>query len=158
MQDEEWDRVIQVNLSGSFFCSQAALAHMIEQGNGRIINLSSVIAHLGNIGQANYAASKSGLSGLTRSLAREACFGLAKSNLLNGNPVGITVNTVSPGFIDTEMTEVIPEKIKGKILSQIPVARMGTADEVARVVVFLASDQSSYITGQDICINGGMQV
>jgi 3-oxoacyl-[acyl-carrier protein] reductase len=109
-------------------------------------------------GQANYSASKAAVYGLSKSLAREACFGLGKNGLLVGNPVGVTVNTISPGFIDTEMTQVIPDKVRSKILAQIPAARMGTADEVARCVVFLASDASGYITGQDLSINGGMQV
>src|ERR1700686_5228020 len=147
MTDEDWYRVIAVNLSGAFFMSQSVLPHMIERGSGRIINISSVIGEMGNIGQANYAASKSGLFGLTKTLAREAAFLLAKAGKLSDDSIGVTVNTVAPGFIATEMLEHIPEKVLEKIKAQIPLGRLGRPDEIARVVHFLASDHSSFITG-----------
>jgi acetoacetyl-CoA reductase/3-oxoacyl-[acyl-carrier protein] reductase len=158
MTDEDWYRVLAVNLSGAFFLSQAALPHMIERGTGRIINISSIIGSIGNIGQANYAASKSGLFGLTKSLAREACFQLSKAGKLTEDSIGLTVNTVAPGFIATEMLEHIPEKVLERIKSQIPVARLGRPDEVARVVHFLASDHSSFITGAVLPVNGGQEM
>ncbi|KAI9018278.1 short-chain dehydrogenase/reductase SDR [Hyaloraphidium curvatum] len=156
MTDLDWNRVISVNLSGAFFCSQEALKHMVEQGNGRIIFVSSVIGEIGNIGQSNYAASKSGLFGLTKTLAREANFMLEKAGLLQGNTVGVTVNCCAPGFIATEMVDHIPEKVKDRILSQIPCKRMGTPEEIARVIHFLAADASGYITGQVWGVNGGL--
>ena len=141
---EEWLRVIQVNLFGAFYCIKAALPYMIENGWGRIINISSIIALSGNVGQANYAAAKAGIIGLTKSLALE----LAKKN--------ITVNAVAPGFIDTEMTKKIPSEIYEMIKNKIPQKRFGTPEEVARVVAFLADEKSSYITGQVYGINGGL--
>ena len=159
MSDDDWFKVLNVNLSGSFFLSQAALRHMAERGTGRIVNVSSVIGEMGNIGQANYAASKSGLFGLTKTLAREAAFLLAKSGkLADPDGVGLTVNTVTPGFVATEMVEHIPEKVMERIVGQIPTGRLGKPDEVARVVHFLAADASSYITGQVWAINGGMDM
>jgi acetoacetyl-CoA reductase/3-oxoacyl-[acyl-carrier protein] reductase len=158
MTDEDWYKVIAVNLSGAFFMSQAVLPHMLERGTGRIINISSVIGEIGNIGQANYAASKSGLFGLTKTLAREACFQLAKTGKLTEDSIGLTVNTVAPGFIATEMLEHIPEKVLERIKAQIPVGRLGRPDEIARVVHFLASDYSSFITGQVWGVNGGQEM
>ena len=155
MTDEDWYKVLAVNLSGAFFMSQAVLAHMVERGSGRIINISSLAGETGNIGQANYAASKSGLFGLTKTLAREACLYLARAGKLSEESMGITVNTVAPGFIATEMLETIPEKVIERVKAQIAVGRLGRPDEVARVVHFLASDYSSFITGQIWSVNGG---
>jgi NAD(P)-dependent dehydrogenase (short-subunit alcohol dehydrogenase family) len=158
MTDEDWYKVIAVNLSGAFFMSQAVLPHMIERGCGRIINISSIIGEIGNIGQANYAASKSGLFGLTKTLAREACYQLAKAEKLTEETIGVTVNTVAPGFIATEMLASMPEKVLDKIKSQIPVGRLGRPDDIARVVHFLASDYASFITGQVWGVNGGQEM
>src|ERR1700733_10330452 len=158
LTDEDWYRVLAVNLSGAFFMSQAALPHMLERGTGRIINISSIIGSTGNIGQTNYAASKSGMFGLTRSLAREACFQLARAGKLADDSVGLTVNAVAPGFIATEMLQAIPEKAQERVKSQIPVGRFGRPDDVARVVHFLASDYSSFITGAVYDVNGGQDM
>jgi NAD(P)-dependent dehydrogenase (short-subunit alcohol dehydrogenase family) len=158
MSDEDWYKVIAVNLSGAFFMSQAVLPHMIDRGSGRIINISSIIGETGNIGQANYAASKSGLFGLTKTLAREAAQLLARAGKLTEDSLGVTVNTVAPGFIATEMLEHIPEKVLDKIKAQIPLGRLGRPDEIARVVHFLAADQSAYITGAIWGVNGGQDM
>ncbi|MDT5148979.1 MAG: 3-oxoacyl-[acyl-carrier protein] reductase [Mycobacterium sp.] len=158
MTEDDWHSVLAVNLSGAFFLCQAALAHMVERGSGRIVNVSSVVGETGNIGQANYAASKSGLFGLTKTLAKEAAYQLAKSGKNTDDGIGITVNTVTPGLITTEMTADIPEKVMAKLTSQIPVGRAGRPEEVARVVHFLAADASSYITGQVWSVNGGMDM
>jgi NAD(P)-dependent dehydrogenase (short-subunit alcohol dehydrogenase family) len=158
MTDEDWYRVLAVNLSGAFFMSQAVLPHMIERGSGRIINISSIIGETGNIGQANYAASKSGLFGLTKTLAREAAQQLARAGKQTDDSIGVTVNTVAPGFVATEMLEHVPEKVLDKIKAQIPVGRLGRPDEIARVVHFLAADASSYITGATWGINGGQDM
>lgn len=158
MADEDWSKVIAVNLSGAFFMSQAVLPHMIERGSGRIVNISSIIGQTGNIGQANYAASKSGLFGLTKTLALEAAHQLGRAGTLQEDGIGITVNTVAPGFIATEMLEHIPEKVLEKIKAQIPVGRLGRPDEIARVVHFLVADQSSFITGAVWGVNGGMDM
>ncbi len=144
MTPEEWDRVVQVNLSGAFYLSRAILQHMLDRSYGRIINISSVIGSSGNIGQANYAAAKSGMFGLTMSLALET----ARN--------GITVNAVTPGVITTDMTASVPEEAAAKVLAKIPVGRLGEPEEVARVVEFLASPASSYITGQVYAVNGGL--
>ena len=158
MSDEDWYSVLAVNLSGAFFMSQAVLPHMIERGSGRIINISSVIGETGNIGQANYAASKSGLFGLTKTLAREAAQQLSRAGKQTDDSIGVTVNTVAPGFIATEMLEHVPEKVLDKLKAQIPVGRLGRPDEIARVVHFLAADQSSYITGATWGVNGGQDM
>ena len=158
MTDEDWYTVIAVNLSGAFFMSQAALAHMVERGTGRIINVSSVVGEHGNIGQANYSASKSGLFGLTKTLAKEAAFQCAKAGKSCAEGIGLTVNTVTPGFIATEMVAAMPEKVIAKVNSQIPIGRLGRPEEVARVVHFLAADASSYITGQIWGVNGGLDM
>jgi 3-oxoacyl-[acyl-carrier protein] reductase len=158
MSDEDWQRVIAVNLSGAFFMAQAALEHMLARGTGRIINVSSVIGETGNIGQANYAASKSGLFGLTKSIAKEALFQLSRAQLPVGDGVGLTVNAVTPGFIATDMLATIPDKVLERIRGQIPVGRLGTAEEIARVVAFLAADESAYITGQIWAVNGGLDM
>ncbi len=158
MSDEDWQRVIAVNLSGAFFMAQAALDHMLERGTGRIINVSSVIGETGNIGQANYAASKSGLFGLTKSLAKEAVFQLSRAQHPVGDGVGLTVNAVTPGFIATDMLATIPDKLLERIRGQIPVGRLGAPEEIARVVGFLAADESAYITGQIWAVNGGLDM
>jgi acetoacetyl-CoA reductase/3-oxoacyl-[acyl-carrier protein] reductase len=159
LSDEDWFKVLNVNLSGAFFLSQSALRHMAERGSGRIVNVSSVIGEMGNIGQANYAASKSGLFGLTKTLAREAAFLLGKAGrLADPDGVGLTVNTVTPGFIATEMLEHVPAKVLERIVGQIPLGRLGKPEEVARVVHFLAADSSSYITGQVWGVNGGLDM
>jgi NAD(P)-dependent dehydrogenase (short-subunit alcohol dehydrogenase family) len=147
MEDEDWYNVIAVNPSGAFYTAQAVLSHMIDRGTGRIIIVSSMVGSTGNIGQANYAASKSGLFGLTKTLAREACFQLAKAGRLTEDSIGLTVNTVTPGFTATEMLDHIPKKVLERITAQIPAGRLGRPDEIARVVHFLASDHSSFITG-----------
>jgi acetoacetyl-CoA reductase/3-oxoacyl-[acyl-carrier protein] reductase len=155
---EDWNKVLAVNLSGAFFMSKAVLPHMIERGSGRIVNVSSVIGEMGNIGQANYAASKSGLFGLTKTLAREAAFMLERAGKLTDGSPGLTVNTITPGFIATEMLDHVPEKVLDRIRSQIPVRRLGLPEEVARVVHFIAADASSYITGQVWGVNGGLDM
>ena len=158
MDDEDWYKVLAVNLSGAFFMSKAALPHLVEQEHGRIVNISSIIGQRGNIGQANYAASKSGLFGLTKTLAKEAAFMLQRADKLHDNPIGITVNTVTPGFVETEMIDTVPEKVIKRITDQIPVRRFARPEEIARVVHFLASDASGYITGQVWGVNGGMDM
>ena len=158
MTDDDWQKVLDVNLSGAFFLSQAALRHMLERGSGRIINISSVIGEMGNIGQVNYAAAKSGMFGLTKTLAREACFQLQKSGKLDDDGIGITVNTVTPGFIATEMLATVPEKVLDSIRAKIPMNRLGKPEEIARVVHFLAADASGYITGQVWGVNGGLDM
>jgi NAD(P)-dependent dehydrogenase (short-subunit alcohol dehydrogenase family) len=158
MSIEEWNTVLAVNLSGSFYMAQPALEHMVERGTGRIIFVSSVIGETGNIGQANYAASKAGMLGLTKTLAKEAAFILARAGKRADDGVGITVNTVTPGFVATEMLENVPEKVLDKITAQIPVGRLCRPEEIARVVHFLAADASAYITGQVWGVNGGMDM
>ena len=158
MTEEDWQKVIAVNLSGAFFMAQAAVEHMIGRGTGRIINVSSVIGETGNIGQVNYAASKSGLFGLTKSLAREAIFQVSRAQRPVGDGIGLTVNAVTPGFIATGMLATVPDKVLDKIRAQIPVGRLGDPEEIARVVCFLAADASAYITGQIWAVNGGLDM
>lgn len=144
MKAEDWDEVLRVNLTGAFLVTQAVMQNMIRERWGRVINISSVVGQMGNAGQANYAASKAGVIGLTKTLAQE----LAARN--------ITVNAVAPGFIETDMTAVLTEPVKEKLLSLIPARRFGSAEDVASLVTFLASDAAAYITGQVIAVNGGM--
>ena len=144
MKPEDWNLVLQINLSGAFLCAQQVIPGMMRERWGRIVNISSVVGLMGNIGQANYVASKAGLIGLTKTLALE----LASRN--------ITVNAVAPGLIETDMTRVLPEEIKQKMLARIPLARMGQPADVAAAVRFLVSDAASYITGQVLSVNGGM--
>ncbi len=144
VKDEDWDRTLDTNLKGAFALCRAAARPMMKQRSGAIVNLTSVVGETGNVGQAAYAASKAGLIGLTKSLARE----LASRN--------VRVNAVSPGFIDTDMTSGLSAELKAKMTEAIPLGRLGTADEVARAVLFLASDAASYVTGEILKINGGM--
>jgi len=144
MSNEDWDAVIDTNLKGAFLCTRAAAKVMSKQRSGRIINISSVVGEMGNAGQANYCASKAGLLGLTKSVARE----LARRN--------VTVNAITPGFIVTDMTDGMTDKARESMTEQIPLGRLGEADDVANAVIFLASDQSSYVTGQVLGVNGGM--
>jgi len=158
MTDPDWLRVISVNLSGAFFLSQAALEHMMERGTGRIINISSATGEMGRIGQANYAASKSGIFGLTKSLAREAVFMLARGEHPVGDGPGLTVNALTPGYVATDMLATIPEKMLERFRADVPVGRFARPEEIARVVAFLADDESSYITGQVWAVNGGLDM
>ena len=158
MTDDDWLKVIAVNLSGAFFMAQAAAEHMVGRGTGRIINVSSVIGETGNIGQVNYAASKSGLFGLTKSLAREVIFQLDRAGQPAGDGIGLTVNAVTPGYVATDMVAGMPDKALDRVRAQIPLGRLGRPEEVARVVCFLAADQSAYITGQVWAVNGGMDM
>ena len=156
MTDDDWRRVIDVNLSGAFYLSQAALRHMLERGSGRIVMISSVIGEMGGIGQSNYSSAKAGLLGLTKTLAREAAMQVQRMGA--GGGIGITVNAVTPGYTATEMIESVPEKVLDGLKAKIPVGRLGEPEEVARVVHFLAADASSYITGQVWGVNGGMDM
>lgn len=144
MKEEDWDDVLDINLKGAFLCSKAVAKLMTKQHSGRIINISSVVGQMGNAGQANYCASKAGLLGLTRSNARE----LAKRN--------ITVNAIAPGFISTAMTDALAADKQQELAAQIPLGRLGSVEDIAYTVLFLASDQAGYITGQVIGVNGGM--
>jgi 3-oxoacyl-[acyl-carrier protein] reductase len=144
MKNADWDAVLDTNLKGAFLCTRAVAKVMSKQRSGRIINISSVVGEMGNAGQANYCASKAGLLGLTKSVARE----LARRN--------VTVNAITPGFITTEMTEDMTEKAQEAMTEQIPLGRPGSAEDVANAVIFLASEQSAYITGQVLGVNGGM--
>ena len=158
MTTDDWDKVVTVNLSGAFYMAQAVLGHMLERGTGRIINVSSIAGEIGNVGQANYAASKAGLLGLTKALARETAFLLARSGKLTPDTIGLTVNAVAPGLIATEMLDTIPAGALARLTAQIPSGRLGRPDEIARIVHILAADASSYITGQVWGVNGGMDM
>jgi len=144
MKDEEWKKVINVNLSSTFFLCKYAIKKMLKNKYGRIVNITSIVGHTGNLGQANYAASKAGIIGMSKSLAVE----YAKKN--------ITINCVSPGFIQSNMTDKIVESIKAVLTSRIPMSKLGTGEDVANTVAFLSSDAASYITGETIHVNGGM--
>lgn len=157
MSEDDWNSVLEVNLSGAFFMSQAALRHMLERGTGRIINVGSIIGETGNIGQANYAASKSGLLGMSKSLALECAFLLKRQDKPTAPP-GLTVNVVSPGVVATEMVKAIPDKVRNRLYGQIPHNRFASPEEIASVVRFLADDSASYVTGQAWSVNGGMNM
>ena len=144
MKDEEWDRVIKINLTGTFNCTKAVIKGMVKNRSGRIISIASVVGAMGNIGQANYAASKAGIIGFTKSIAREYA------------NRGITANAIAPGFIETHMTKALSEEVRDALIKQIPMGRLGMPEDVAHVVEFLASDEAAYITGQVIHVNGGM--
>jgi 3-oxoacyl-[acyl-carrier protein] reductase len=144
MKLEDWDAVIRTNLTGAHLCTQQALATMMRSRAGRIINIASVVAQMGNAGQSNYVAAKAGLIGLTKAIAIE----IASRN--------VTVNAVAPGFIETPMTDVLPDKMKEELKTRIPLGRMGTPRDVAAAIVFLASDEAGYITGHVLDVNGGM--
>jgi 3-oxoacyl-[acyl-carrier protein] reductase len=144
MKREDWDLVVRLNLTGAFACTQAVLRPMMKQRSGRIVSISSVVGQMGNAGQSNYAASKAGLIGFSKAVARE----VASRN--------ITVNVVAPGLIDTDMTRALPEPVRNDWVSKVPLARFGSAEDVAAAVCFLASDEAAYITGQVIAVNGGM--
>ena len=146
MKEADWDAVLDTNLKGAFHCMKAVYRPMMKQKYGRIVNLSSIVGLRGNAGQANYAASKAGLIGLTKSMAKE----LAARN--------VTVNAVAPGFIDTDMTAALPEKAREAMLTTIPMGRLGQAEDVAKAVAFFAGDDSAYVTGQVLCVDGGMAV
>ena len=144
MKDEDWDAVLNVNLKGAFLCTRAVAKVMTKQRYGRIVNIASVVGQMGNAGQANYCASKAGLIGLTKSNARE----LAKRE--------VTVNAVAPGFIISAMTDTLPEKVRDELAAQIPLGRLGTPEDIANAVLFLAAESSGYISGQVLGVNGGM--
>jgi NAD(P)-dependent dehydrogenase (short-subunit alcohol dehydrogenase family) len=146
MTPDDWHRVLRVNLSGAFYMCHGVLQKMIDQAYGRIVNISSVIGEMGNIGQANYAAAKSGLFGLTKTLALETA------------RHGITVNCVAPGFIATDMVEAVPKEVLDRVIAEIPVRRLGEPDEVARVVDFLVDPAAGYITGAVVSVNGGIHM
>ena len=144
MKDEDWDAIINTNLSSAYRLSKACLRSMMKARHGRIVNIASVVAVMGNAGQTNYAAAKAGMIGFTKSLAREV------------GPRGITVNAVAPGFIDTDMTRALPDEHRDALLKQIPLNRLGQPEEIAAAVAFLASREAAYITGETLHVNGGM--
>ncbi len=144
MKEADWDLVLLINLKGSFLCSQQAVKQMMKQKSGSIVNIASIVGLMGNAGQANYSASKAGLIGLTKTTAREVA------------SRGIRVNAIAPGFIDTAMTQVLDEKVRERLIEQIPLARLGLPEDIANCVSFLVSDRASYLTGQVLSVNGGM--
>ncbi len=144
MKEADWDLVLLINLKGSFLCSQQAVKQMMKQKSGSIVNIASIVGLMGNAGQANYSASKAGLIGLTKTTAREVA------------SRGIRVNAIAPGFIDTAMTQVLDEKVRERLIEQIPLARLGLPEDIANCVSFLVSDRASYVTGQVLSVNGGM--
>ena len=144
MKDSEWDDVIRINLTGTFNCTRAVIKGMVKNRYGRIISIASIVGLMGNVGQANYAASKAGIIGFTKSIAREYA------------NRGVTANAIAPGFIETDMTKKLPEDVTKALLSQIPMGKLGMPEDVANAVRFLASDEAEYITGQVINVNGGM--
>jgi 3-oxoacyl-[acyl-carrier protein] reductase len=144
MKDEDWDLVLSINLKGAFLCTKSALKYMTKQRSGTVINIASIVGAMGNAGQANYVASKAGLIGLTKTIAREYA------------NRGITANAVAPGFIETAMTQALPENVRQELAKQIPMGKLGTPGDVANAVRFLASPWASYITGQVVHVNGGM--
>ena len=144
LKREDWDLVLNVNLTGTFTCTQAVLRTMMRQHGGRIISISSVVGQMGNAGQSNYAASKAGIIGFSKSMARELAVR------------GITVNVVAPGLIDTDMTRALPESVRDEWASKVPLGRLGTAEDVASAVCFLATDEASYVSGQVLAVNGAM--
>ena len=154
---DDWDKVLKVDLSGAFYMSKPAIEHMIGRGSGRIINISSVTGEMGNVGQANYAASKSGLFGLTKTLAREAALALRVAGTLEKG-IGVTVNCITPGLIETDMVVTIPPYMLAEFVERIPQHRMGQPEEIARAVCFLAQDASGYITGQIWDVDGGINM
>ncbi len=144
MKDEEWDKVIKTNLTGTYHCTKAVIKGMVKNRKGRIISIASVVGVMGNVGQANYAASKAGIIGFTKSIAREYA------------NRGITANAIAPGFIETDMTKTLTEEVRNTLINQIPMGRLGAPEDVANATEFLASDEAGYITGHVIHVNGGM--
>jgi NAD(P)-dependent dehydrogenase (short-subunit alcohol dehydrogenase family) len=158
MSAEHWYTVLALNLSGACFCAQRALEDMLERGSGRIVNISSLAGQSRNIGQANYAASKSGMFGLTKTLALEAAMSLDRSGKLGEESPGVTVNCLAPGYTSTKMVDRIPPNVIDRVRAAIPLRRFGRPAEIARAVSFLCSDESSYITGQAWGVNGGLEM
>lgn len=154
----DWKAVLDTNLGGAFYVSQAAIPHMVERGSGRIIMISSLNGEIGNIGQSNYSASKAGMIGLTKTLAKEVAFSMGKAGKLTDDSLGVTVNCITPGYVLTEMVAAMPDKVLDNLKSVIPVRRLARPEEVARIVTFLAADESSFITGQTWAVNGGQNM
>jgi 3-oxoacyl-[acyl-carrier protein] reductase len=146
MSTEQWDEVVRTNLTGMFNCTKVFMEEIVATKRGRVVNIASVVGQQGNIGQSNYAAAKAGMIGFTKSLAREMA------------TTGVTVNAIAPGFIETPMLEKVPDKVRERLVSSIPMKRFGTIEEVAATVVFLCTDEAGYITGAVIDVNGGLHV